>query len=79
MVVVQPANHGEGRSAEGAEGRTATEEDTSREREREREGGRGSGEGRRWVEELCTETGRPLLVLFIRDTPHAADTRILLF
>jgi len=33
MVIVQPANHGEGRSAEGAKGRTATEGDTSRERE----------------------------------------------
>lgn len=31
----------------------------------------------RWVG--VAETGRPPLVLFIRDTPHAADTRILLF
>lgn len=37
--------------------------------QRDREGKSGGGE----------ETGRPPLVLFIRDTPHAADTRILLF
>lgn len=36
-----------------------------------------SGGGEMWVG--IAETGRPLLVLFIRDTPHAADTRILLF
>lgn len=35
MVVAQPANHGEGRSAEGAEGRTATEEDIARDRGKE--------------------------------------------
>lgn len=65
MVVAQPANHGEGRSAEGAEGRTATEGDIARERKSERETER---EGvrkweRRWVEELQrnrSATTRPL-------------------
>lgn len=70
MVVAQPANHGEGRSAEGADGRTATEGDIARDRGKEVGGKVGRG---------AAETGRPLLVLFIRDTPHAVDTRILLF
>lgn len=70
MVVAQPANHGEGRSAEGAEERTATEGTTRETGARKWEGRWGGG---------AAETGRPLLVLFIRDTPHAADTRILLF
>lgn len=43
---------------------------------RKRVGGGEAGE-ERWVGDA--ETGRPPLVLFIRDTPHAADTRILLF
>lgn len=54
-VIVQPANHGEGRSAEGAKGRTATEGDTSRERDRGKEVG---------GKELCNRnrsaTTRPL-------------------
>jgi len=50
MVVAQPANHGEGRSAEGAEGRTATEGDISRET------GARKWEGR-WVEELQKPVG----------------------
>lgn len=71
MVVAQPANHGEGRSAEGAEGRTGDRRG-HRERRGDKEVGGKGGKG-------AAETGRPLLVLFIRDTPHAADTRILLF
>lgn len=43
--------------------------------ERELEGKKAGEE--RWVG--VAETGRPPLVLFIRDTPHAADTRILFF
>lgn len=44
-----------------------------RERDRGKEVGEKVGRG-------AAGTGRPLLVLlFIRDTPHAADTRILLF
>lgn len=44
-----------------------------RERDRSKEVGEKVGRG-------AAGTGRPLLVLlFIRDTPHAADTRILLF
>lgn len=35
MVVAQPANHGEGRSAEGAEGKTTIEGDIARDRGKE--------------------------------------------